>query len=474
MCFYFRDISNNSLICNCDTLWILEWARKLPVKLLSNPKCHSPTAFKGTPLRKLEMGVNFHCKSYENTELSVLELEPNKNQVVFDGDTLELICKVHNDLNLNIKWLWLESNPKTHFKEVKINEIESENGLSFSKLEITRLNQNHTGLWKCQLDTSFGNYSSAIKITVISKETKYCPRNRTINNKGIYLWPKAIVNYTATVLCETSNQKATHFCSPSGKWLNLNTSQCMFISETTNILEEFSKVDFSLAPLESIYKSAKHFRNYTSNLNIFKDLQDLFYCVTTIEHYVQYLSGESDLSNVLIDTLSNLMGLSKVYLEEANKFYNVTYKILNLIEVAIKSTSKVQRKVLIYSLFKIVFNHCCFQQNIAFNKFVITDNKEDMNSITCTWYGDPINLNRLFYCIPTNGPVLSELQNKIVEASVQIPASLFLKLNREKEKVLIVTMLRNSKLFSTDDFSPASAIVGLGLSRSPVLCLIIL
>lgn len=75
---FFRDISNNPLVCNCDLVWLLAWTADRVVKLQPSPKCESPVYFKGTFLKKLKVGVDLHC---ESPLQSFLELVPTKNQV---------------------------------------------------------------------------------------------------------------------------------------------------------------------------------------------------------------------------------------------------------------------------------------------------------------------------------------------------------------------------------------------------------
>jgi G protein-coupled receptor 125 len=73
----------------------------------------------------------------------------------------------------------------------------------------------------------------------------------TSNNKGVYTWPKTVVGYTVELQCEGEQLtgigyrpplKAQYTCMESGVWERLNTTVCPYVSETTKILEQFSKV----------------------------------------------------------------------------------------------------------------------------------------------------------------------------------------------------------------------------------------
>lgn len=66
------------------------------------------------------------------------------------------------------------------------------------------------------------------------------------DNKGIYIWPKTVVGNTVELPCtvegETGPAKAVNTCSMEGKWQNLDTSSCPYISETTRLLQQFAQV----------------------------------------------------------------------------------------------------------------------------------------------------------------------------------------------------------------------------------------
>lgn len=355
--FYFRDISNNPLICDCGLLWLLDWSQTLSVKLLSNPKCSSPTLFKGIPLRKLKIGDDIHCKSPAGSSgLPILELKPDENQVVFEGDTLSLHCLApsisdsYDDLQRSkIEWNWFNLDPKGHFSDIIIenHDLQSAGRIS-STLTISKLKTNHSGMWNCLFSSMQDNHSKGISVIVISDETKYCPLTITSNNKGTYNWPRTIVNYTVVILCESlnlnydvSNQKAFYYCSEEGKWTNLNTSMCSYISDTTKILEQFSKVN------SSIEESAKHFRNYTLNKTIFKDVMDLVFAVSTIENYIKYAPVEhaTNVGNILIDVINNLMELPRFYLREGDLEFGTCKKLLNVMQDLALYTSSTFYKV---------------------------------------------------------------------------------------------------------------------------------
>jgi G protein-coupled receptor 125 len=338
--------------------------------LVSNPTCNTPSPFKGLLLRKLKIGVDINCKSPAlNKGFPIIEMKPNANQVVFEGDTLNLQCTApsisdtyDSPMSSKIEWTWLDSDPKLYFSDITIeSHFLQSNGLVASTLRISKLKRNHTGIWNCLLISMQGNHSKGITIVVISDDTEYCPITVSSNNKGTYTWPRTVVNYTATVPCESLNlsydvslQKASYFCSEDGQWENLNTSMCSYTSDTTKILEQFSKVNSSLV------ESAKHFRNYTSTSEHFKDVMDLVFAVATMENYLKYLTV-NQIGGVLMDVTNNLLELPKAYLREASYRHQSCMKLINITEqlAGTSSTSllhKVTNSIFIVKIKKCVKN----------------------------------------------------------------------------------------------------------------------
>lgn len=456
------------MTCDCDLLWLLDWAEKSSVKLLSNPKCSNP--FKGRPLRKLKIGVDIHCKSPAgNREVPMIELNPNHGQVVFEGDSLKLHCTAlsvmdpfdqDTSVRDNVTWSW-HTYPGHFFKNLVVdNRFLAEQGIISSSLVIPKLHHNHTGTWNCLLLTAQGNHSKSISIMVISDETKYCPIETTNNNKGSYMWPRTVVNYTVSITCESlqlnnniSIQKASHFCSKQGKWINLDTSKCGYVSETTKILEQFSKVNFTLTK-STILESAKHFKNYTSDLKILKDIMDLVFVIKTIENYLDFLEYEKELGAILLDVINNLLELPSNFIKQAEKIN--------------KSCSKLTKSL--PKLTGFTPSPLLHKANIALEEFIVK--QDSFTGMTCTWYVNPADAkNRLFYCMTSNRSGLAEVQDKRIEASIQIPASLFYRLHEQDiildhvSVKLLVVMYSNGKFFPSrnDDEEVASAVVGMQL-----------
>ena len=438
---------------------------------MSNPKCAAPLTFKGIPVKKLRIGDEIHCKSPAgNRDVPIVEISPGNGQVVFEGDSLKLHCRapsVSGDFDYppkdKIQWLWLDSNPKYFFTDIVIeNRYLDDKGLIDSTLTIEKLSRNHTGIWNCQLISNERNHSKGITVMVISDETKYCPITSTSDNKGTYVWPRTVVNYTVSVPCESIQlsddivqQRASYFCSPSGEWNSLNTSSCSYISETTKILQQFSKVNLNLTK-DSILESAKHFKNYTADVKILRDVMDLVYTVRTIEKYVNFIPVEKELAIILIDVCSKLLDLPSLYFDEANLKDNSCDKLTKAIE-----------KVASFIPSPLLHKH-----NLAMEVFPVK--QETFAGMTCTWYVSPTDqTDRIFYCVTSNNSGVYGNKEKLIEASIQIPATLFLQLQKQGTKLrkgspkIFISMFSNGKLFPIGNGNTTvnSAVVGLKLGK---------
>ncbi|XP_018330847.1 adhesion G protein-coupled receptor A3-like [Agrilus planipennis] len=451
------DISNNPLTCDCELLWLLEWTQQQSVKIASNPKCSSPATFKGVPLRKLKIGTDIHCKSpADDKEIPMIDLHLRNDQILFEGDSFRLKCispfipdtyQSETETKSDLLWFW-ESSQKDVIRSFHTNNyFYSEKGLIESEIIIPKINQNYSGLLYCQRTTDEGNFTKAINLIIISKNSQFCEMTTTLTNKGNYYWPKTLTNNTVYLPCEfiqvnvkVSEQQASYYCSSEGQWENLNTSNCTYTSEITRTLEQFSKLNLSLNL--NIYERARHFKNFTSNLRLLKDVMDLVFLVRTIENYIPYLSFDKELGNILIDIINLLMTLPENYLRKADEIDGSLDKIVKVIEdiVSHNTTSSLHKN------------------NIVAEEFSIK--KEAFVGMTCSWYSSAVNnSDRMFYCVTSSSPtVTTGIMNKKIDASVQIPASLFSQLKEQEEPVdteevqrLLVVMMANGKLFSLDE-----------------------
>lgn len=355
------------MICDCRISWLLQWSQKTSVKLVSNPKCGSPVYLKGVPLRKLKLSLEKDCSSAKSTGgASVVIMKPSDKQIVFEGDALNLQCKTpviidNEESSILSRIEWSFSNEEIPFTDIQIkNELLSSIELMESNLYIPKLYKNHTGDWNCIYITLHQNYSKSIEVFVISEETKYCPLAYSSNNKGTYTWPRSIVNNTVSITCQSLNlslkvseQNAYYFCSPNGTWENLDTSACQYVSEPTKILQQFSKIN------TSVLESSELFKNYTSNLRMFRDVVDLKFAVDTIVNYLNSLPIDQ-VGVVLMDVVNNLLDLPKRYIVETDREEYICEKWLNATEQLASVTPSSQLHKVLFLLSDLILNSILF------------------------------------------------------------------------------------------------------------------
>jgi len=124
-------------------------------------------------------------------------------------------------------------------------------------------------MWDCTLRSQQANLSQAIVLHVVAKGTLYCEARVVHTNKGTYHWPRTMRGETVLQECveepsdATQARRASHECGPSGEWLNLDTESCVYVSETTRILEQFAKVNLTLTKGQNALEIARRLHNFT-------------------------------------------------------------------------------------------------------------------------------------------------------------------------------------------------------------------
>lgn len=456
------------MICDCELLETSEWLQNRSIKLLSNPKCTFPKAAKSQYLKKLKIGVHIQCgNSAETEEKATIQLHPAEDQIVFEGDPLRLNC-LASGVNIaegqpevqdltRVSWSWLDKDVGNEFSEIE-NKYLKYGGVIDSSLYISRLSRNHTGQWKCQLvfQNQSASQTRSILVVVISNVTKYCPISMTSNNKGIYTWPKTIAGYIVDLPCQVNeNMKAYHVCSASGQWQNANTSQCAYVSEITRILEQFSKVNLTLTKV-SAYDSSSHLKNYTSDLLLLRDKMDVIFIAKTIRNYLDFLSKEKEVAQILAEITNSVQQLPRSLLEQANQEDASCTKIIEAMEVVSEYTP-------------------ISQTTFSAQEYKIK--RDVFLGMTCTWYTDQssgIKKNPELQCSSTRDPWQPVLGEKLMEASVQIPTTLFDQIIPVDRAVTSQRMFIG--LYTTGKYFPAhtnntdvySSVLGIKLVNIPV------
>ncbi|XP_037940631.1 adhesion G protein-coupled receptor A3 [Teleopsis dalmanni] len=460
------DISNNPLVCDCDLIWLVAWSNT-HLKLHPQPKCEAPSDFSGVFLKKLKVGIDLHC---ESPLQPLLELSPSKNQLAFEGDELMLKCGApriaigvpHESEDLptraHVFWGWTNKMQKQNsteaveykdplkiFADVYLEMKHSaDSGILNSVLKIKSLKKNHTGMWDCALKSQHANLSKSITITVISKSTKYCEAVKISTNKGVYYWPQTVRGETNIQNCEEEGESqawASYYCSPNGTWLYLNVKKCPFVSETTRILEQFAKMNFTLAKGKELEIANRlyHFTNTTTNIKKIIDPMDLEFIAQTLTKYLKYIKNQTDVAHILLDTASQLIILPKSLFYEAQKLHESGIKILSAVEAA---AAHIQTSRLLDINDEKSENKNVSPKNIFIDTFNLRS--ESFTGLSCMWLRPNGNIGkRTFECTISNDSF--PIFENYVDAAIHIPSNLLFN-NSHKSCKLMVGIFRNSNL----------------------------
>ncbi|XP_022219808.2 uncharacterized protein LOC111072337 [Drosophila obscura] len=360
------DLSSNPLACDCSLIWLTAWSNARDVRLLPAPKCDSPINFRGMPLKKLKVGIDFHC---ETLLQPLLELVPSQNQVAFEGDELQLKCFAPRvaigapresevlPTRAYVFWGWSDRirvhnstedivyrDPTKVFHNVNLETHEStDSGILKSILRIASLTQNHTGMWDCTLRSQQANLSQSIVLHVVAKGTLYCEAKVVHTNKGTYHWPRTMRGETVLQECVeeptdvSQHRRASYECSPEGEWLHLNTDSCVYVSETTRILEQFAKVNLTLTKGQNAVEIARRLHNFTqmqTQLNKIRDPMDLEYIARTLVKYLDQgeVPQQQEISHLLMDIVSQLLNIPYRLFREAQAEQGTGLRLLYVVE----------------------------------------------------------------------------------------------------------------------------------------------
>ncbi|XP_011873777.1 PREDICTED: probable G-protein coupled receptor 125 isoform X2 [Vollenhovia emeryi] len=424
------DLSTNPWECDCNLYWFSNWIYNSSIKLNPTPKCVLPAFAKGQSLKKMRFMEELQCQWISPT----IEIRPVQNQVVFAGDSITLKCRAPSitvDKTAKLSWLWYPNasaevvdlnaykDPRENLPNIKVdNRYLSDSGIVDSALSIVPIKEEHNGQWNCLLVSVNGNKSKALSVIVISEHTRYCPLTVTRDNKGIYTWPKTIVGWKAELPCEGNRLtgmmqaplKAFYHCNMSGQWEYLNTESCPYISHTTKILEQFSKVNLSLTK-STLLETAKRFKNYTGNGSVkLTDPVEVHFIVRTIENYLSFLMDEKELGTMLVDIVSSMMRLPKEMLRRAEIHFKACTRLVKAVERIVEYAPSIQ-------------SH---KKYMALEEFRVK--RDSFGGLTCTWYTSVATSAdsdaRFLHCTTINRTTPISTKDKTIEASIQLPASL--------------------------------------------------
>ena len=195
-----------------------------------------------------------------------IKIEPEVDQVLIEGDTLELICRFKklssrkaHFLNSDLRWAkrdsrgfvtWLSGHRfKQTRAEVKLkNELiieskftmqgpSSADSAKYFCSTVNSQNSALTGLNSSEVEFKIMN--NKIIMSEIQKADVFCPEKLIQTYKGNYKWPRTYANNIASINCKVNPESsATLQCLSNGEWSNeMGLVQCHFESNLTRQLE---------------------------------------------------------------------------------------------------------------------------------------------------------------------------------------------------------------------------------------------
>ncbi|XP_030882132.1 adhesion G protein-coupled receptor A3 [Leptonychotes weddellii] len=459
------------LLCDCNILWMHRWVKERNITV-RDTRCVYPKALQAQPVT----GVRQELLTCDPPlELPSFYMTPSHRQVVFEGDSLPFQCMAsYIDQDMQVLW----------YQDGRIVETDESQGIFVEKnmihncsliasaLTISNIQAGSTGNWGCHVQTKRGNNTRTVDIVVLESSAQYCPPERVVNNKGDFRWPRTLAGITAYLQCTRNThgsgiypgnpqdeRKAWRRCDRGGFWADDDYSRCQYANDVTRVLYMFNQMPLNLT---NAVATARQLLAYTVEAANFSDKMDVIFVAEMIEKFGRFTKEEKskELGDVMVDIASNIMLADE--------------RVLGLAQREAKACSRIVQclqRIATYRLANGAHVYSTYSPNIALEAYVIK--AVGFTGMTCTVfqkvaaadrtglseYGrrDPDgNLDKQlsFKCNVSNTFSSLALKNTIVEASIQLPPSLFSpKQKREVRPTddslykLQLIAFRNGKLF---------------------------
>ncbi|NXK58695.1 AGRA3 protein, partial [Sylvietta virens] len=333
--------NTDSLICDCNLKWVLQWARNASVRIAEETVCAYPSALHGLSLYNLKEN-QLICAG--PLELPLFELIPSQRQVVFHGDRLPFQCTAtYVDNTTQVHW----------YHAGQLMETDEERGIFVEdsiihdcclitrELILSSIDIDATGDWECLVKNSYGNSTKQVEIVVLETAAPYCPAERVINNKGDFRWPKTLAGITAYHSClqysfnsvafhnGADEAKAWRKCNRTGRWDEENYSECPYSQEITQVLHAFSQMHINLT---TVLEFSRQLTAYTRGASLFADKMDVIYLAYIMEKLIVFVDEVEDIGDALIEIASNIMLVDDHVLWMAQKEDKACTRIVRCVE----------------------------------------------------------------------------------------------------------------------------------------------
>uniref|UniRef100_A0A8C8MNP3 Adhesion G protein-coupled receptor A3 n=1 Tax=Oncorhynchus tshawytscha TaxID=74940 RepID=A0A8C8MNP3_ONCTS len=428
------------LLCDCNLLWLLHWINDNNVGV-KDTSCSYPRSLQGQLITSTKPEL-FTCDA--PLELPSFQLTPSQRQVVFQGDSLPFQCQasfVAEDMQV----LWYQDGRMVEpdaAQGIFIKKSMVQNcSLIASALTISNIQPGSTGNWECRVRTSRGNTTRTVHIMVLESSAKYCPPDRVSNNKGDFRWPRTMAGIRAYMPCNKlasgagiysgsvgDELRAWRHCDRGGLWAEDNYSHCQYQKDVTRILYIINQMPLNMT---NAVITARQLLVYTIEAANFSDKMDVIFVAEMIEKFGKFAEKYKELGNVMVDISSNLMLADERLLWMAQREARACSRIVECLQ-----------RIAVHRLASTAQAYSTNSHNIALEAHAIK--ASSFNGMTCTLFqklmpervgirdlGPRIDLDGnpdrqlSFKCNITSTLSSLALKNTIVEASLQLPPSLF-------------------------------------------------
>ncbi|KAM9325061.1 adhesion G protein-coupled receptor A3-like [Gastrophryne carolinensis] len=463
--------NSESLICDCNLSWVLEWATSSSVRLGEDTVCAHPSRFRGLAFHTLQES-QLTCEA--PLELPTFHIIPSQKQIVFHGDRLPFHCTATYTNGTNdIYWLHdgrlVESNEEygIFVEESTIHDC----CIITRDLILSSVDAETSGIWECQVNTSYGSLSKKIEIVVLEPGAPYCPVDRIINNRGDFRWPRTLAGMTAFNPCKalafssmlyTENgqePRAWRKCNRNGQWAEGDYTECPFTHEITRQLHAFS-----LMPVNdsNVLEYAQQLMTRTQGASDFTDKMDVLLVADMMEKMITFVGQVRHLGGMLVEIASNLMSVDDHILWMAQNEAKACTRIVQCVEkisilVLDNKTQTLSEVSLNIALEAMLIKPATFigLTCIAYQR---TSAHSERSLIHSNWdvQEENIHSHHLFLkctCGSPSGSLLNlSAKNAVAVASIHLPQSVFARspalqsVDNSTCKLQLI-VFRNGKLF---------------------------
>ncbi|XP_061107465.1 adhesion G protein-coupled receptor A3 isoform X2 [Conger conger] len=452
------------LLCDCNLRWLLQWIKEKNVGV-KDTRCSYPRSLQGQLVTALKPEL-LTCDA--PLELPSFQMTPSQRQIVFRGDSLPFQCMA-SYIDEDMQVLWYQDGRMVEpdaAQGIVIEKSMVQNcSLIASALTISNIQPGSTGNWECRVRTSRGNNTRTVHIVVLESSAKYCAPERLSNNKGEFRWPRTLAGITAYLACNrlasstglysgssADDRRAWRRCDRGGFWAEDDYSRCQYQKDVTRVLYIINQMPLNLT---NAVTTARQLLVYTMEAANFSDKMDVIFVAQMIEKFGKFAEKYKELGDVMVDISSNLMLAEERVLWMAQREARACSRIVECLQ-----------RIASHRLASGVQAYSTNSPNIALEAHTIK--ASSFNGMTCTLFQkltperaglrelgarDPdMNLDKQlsFKCNVSSTLSNLALKNTIVEASLQLPASLFSQYSGQAEETfykLHLLAFRNGKLF---------------------------